>query len=245
MTEGVPIRRPRAERRGTDSGVGRIALQRPGRPLLAWTAYPPDPPDVAAERDAPDPAGGALSRPTAPTVARDPPPPIARATAGRYGHEGTGGACTSALTVAGPGRLRCGPVPSDPPAFDGLRFLVVDDTEELAEILTFVLAREGADVEVATDGHQAVARATQEPFDVVLMDVGLPGIDGLEACRRITAERDVLVVMLSARDSAADRAAGAEAGAAGYLSKPFAPRALVEQLRALLAATDRSGRDGG
>lgn len=117
----------------------------------------------------------------------------------------------------------------------GLRFLVVDDTEELAEILTFVLAREGASVEVATDGHQAVARATAEPFDVVLMDVGLPGIDGLEACRRITAERDTTVVMLSARAAEDDRAKGAAAGAAGYLGKPFTPRVLVEELRGILA----------
>jgi DNA-binding response OmpR family regulator len=133
-----------------------------------------------------------------------------------------------------------------PRPFDGLRMLVVDDTEELAEILTFVLAREGADVAVATDGLEAVARATGEAFDVVLMDVGLPGIDGLEACRRITAGRDdVTVVMLSAREAAADRAAGAAAGAAGYLAKPFAPRALVAELRALLADADRPVHGAG
>lgn len=63
---------------------------------------------------------------------------------------------------------------------DGLRFLVVDDTEELVEIITFLLARQGAQVEVATDGPTAVERASGEAFDVVLMDVGLPGIDGLE-----------------------------------------------------------------
>lgn len=130
-------------------------------------------------------------------------------------------------------------------SFDGLRFLVVDDTEELAEILTFVLTREGAQVEVAGDGPTAVARATDDAFDVVLMDVGLPGIDGLEACRRITAVRDVVVVMLSARDAPSDRDAGAAAGAAGYLSKPFTPRTLVAQLRELLAAVDRPGHDGG
>jgi DNA-binding response OmpR family regulator len=140
-----------------------------------------------------------------------------------------------------------GAVPDPSPrSFAGLRILVVDDTEELAEILTFVLAREGAEVEVATDGPTAVARATGEAFDVVLMDVGLPGIDGLEACRRITAERDdVTVVMLSARDASADRAAGAAAGAAGYLSKPFTPRALVAQLRELLASADGPGHGGG
>jgi DNA-binding response OmpR family regulator len=133
-----------------------------------------------------------------------------------------------------------------PRPFAGLRILVVDDTEELAEILTFVLVREGAEVETAGDGATAVARATAEAFDVVLMDIGLPGIDGLEACRRITAERpDATVIMLSARDGAADRSAGTAAGAAGYLAKPFAPRTLVTELQGLLAAVGRSGRDGG
>jgi DNA-binding response OmpR family regulator len=136
--------------------------------------------------------------------------------------------------------------PDRVPAFDGLRLLVVDDTEELAEILTFVLEREGAAVEVARDGLAAVDRALAGTFDVVLMDVGLPGIDGLEACRRITAERpDVRVVMLSARDAAADRAAGTAAGALGYLAKPFTPRALVAGLRDLLDAADRPGHAGG
>ncbi|MEV4422801.1 response regulator [Patulibacter sp. NPDC049589] len=132
-----------------------------------------------------------------------------------------------------------------PRPFSGRRILVVDDTEELSDILRFVLAREGAEVDVAADGHTAVQRATEEPFDVVLMDVGLPGIDGLEACRRITAVRDVTVVMLSARHAAADREAGAAAGAAGYLPKPFAPRTLVAELREILAAAERPGHGGG
>lgn len=134
----------------------------------------------------------------------------------------------------------------NPGTFAGLRILVVDDTEELAEILTFVLTREGAAVEVAVDGPGAVQRATAERFDVVLMDVGLPGIDGLEACRRITAARaDAAVVMLSARDAAADRAAGEAAGATGYLAKPFTPKRLVGELRALLDAGGRSDDAGG
>ncbi len=127
-----------------------------------------------------------------------------------------------------------------------MRILVVDDTEELADILTFVLSREGADVEVARDGQAAVERALGADFGVVLMDVGLPVIDGLEACRRITTERpDVRVVMLSARDSAADREAGRAAGAVGYLSKPFGPRTLVADLLAVLAAADRPHDAGG
>jgi DNA-binding response OmpR family regulator len=130
------------------------------------------------------------------------------------------------------------------PPIAGLRILVVDDTEELSEILTFVLQREGADVQTAADGPTAVRRGTEETFDVILMDVGLPGMDGLEACRRITAERDVPIVMLSAREAAADRAAGTAAGAAGYLAKPFTPRALVADLRAILAGLSRDAPRG-
>jgi DNA-binding response OmpR family regulator len=130
------------------------------------------------------------------------------------------------------------------PPIAGLRILVVDDTEELSEILTFVLQREGADVQTAADGPTAVQRGTEETFDVILMDVGLPGMDGLEACRRITAERDVPIVMLSAREAAADRAAGTAAGAAGYLAKPFTPRALVADLRAILAGLSRDAPRG-
>lgn len=133
-----------------------------------------------------------------------------------------------------------------PRPFAGLRILVVDDTEELAEILTFVLTREGALVEAVGDGLTAVSRAAAETFDVVLMDIGLPGIDGLEACRRITTARPgATVIMLSARDGVAERDAGAAAGAAGYLAKPFVPRTLVAELQTLLAAADRPGHAGG
>jgi DNA-binding response OmpR family regulator len=133
-----------------------------------------------------------------------------------------------------------------PSTIAGTRILVVDDTEELADILSFVLTREGADVEVARDGQVAVERALADDFGVVLMDVGLPIIDGLEACRRITSERPgTRVVMLSARDSVADREAGTDAGAIGYLSKPFGPRTLVADLLAVLAAADRLDDAGG
>jgi two-component system response regulator RegX3 len=132
----------------------------------------------------------------------------------------------------------------DLPTLAGLRILVVDDTEELSEILTFVLEREGAEVHAAADGPTAVERGTTEPFDVILMDVGLPGMDGLEACRRITDERAVPVVMLSAREAAADREAGTAAGAVGYLAKPFAPRTLVADLRTLLAEHRRDAAGG-
>lgn len=121
-----------------------------------------------------------------------------------------------------------------PSPLAGLRILVVDDTDELAEILTFILERAGSTVARAADGLSAVKRALEDDFDVILMDVGLPGIDGLEACRRITSAREATIVMLSAREAAADRTAGAEAGAAGYLAKPFTPRKLVADLSALL-----------
>ncbi|WP_210491751.1 response regulator [Patulibacter sp. SYSU D01012] len=123
-------------------------------------------------------------------------------------------------------------------ALAGRRVLVVDDTPELAEIVTFVLERAGADVTTVFDGDAAVRHATREGCDLVVLDVGLPGIDGFEACRRIVAERDTCVVMLSARVTDADRERGRVAGAAGYLIKPFTPRGLVADLETIIEARD-------
>lgn len=114
--------------------------------------------------------------------------------------------------------------------------LVVDDTPELAEIVTFVLERAGADVATVHDGDAAVRHATTEPCDLVVLDVGLPGIDGFEACRRILAQHETCVVMLSARVTDADRERGRSAGASGYLVKPFTPRGLVTDLETILHA---------
>jgi len=120
-------------------------------------------------------------------------------------------------------------------AFDAApRVLVVDDDPNVADVVTRYLDREGFVVEAVGDGHAAVDRALQSLPDLVVLDLMLPGIDGLEVCRRIRALAPVPVVMLTARGDEADRVAGLELGADDYLAKPFSPRELVARVKAVL-----------
>jgi two-component system response regulator MprA len=113
--------------------------------------------------------------------------------------------------------------------------LVVDDDAKLRDALRRVLASNGFEVEVAEDGNEALARLRTRAFDAVLLDVMMPGTDGIEVCERLRAAGDQLpVLMLTARDAIRDRVAGLEAGADDYLVKPFANEELVARVRALL-----------
>ena len=114
------------------------------------------------------------------------------------------------------------------------RLLVIDDDEQLLAALRRALAYEGYDVEVAPTGEAGLRAALKQPPDVVVLDVLLPGLDGLEVCRRLRGGGDVPVLMLTARDEVADRVAGLDAGADDYLVKPFAVDELLARVRALL-----------
>jgi two-component system, OmpR family, response regulator MprA len=114
------------------------------------------------------------------------------------------------------------------------RVLVVDDDEKITGFLRRALAYEGYMVDVAGGGSVALALALKSPPDVVVLDVMMPGLDGLEICRRLRAGGDVPVLMLTARDEVADRVQGLDAGADDYLAKPFALEELLARLRALL-----------
>lgn len=114
------------------------------------------------------------------------------------------------------------------------RALLVDDDRDLARLLTEYLAPHDVQVTHAEDGPSGLARLGEESFDVVLLDVMLPGIDGFEVCRRIRASHDVPVVMLTARGDDADRIVGLEIGADDYVPKPFNPRELLARVRAVL-----------
>ncbi|HEY8740650.1 MAG TPA: response regulator transcription factor [Candidatus Dormibacteraeota bacterium] len=114
------------------------------------------------------------------------------------------------------------------------RVLVVDDDASIAASLRRALLYEGYAVTVASDGHAALLRAQSDRPDLVILDVMLPGIDGIEVCRRIRAEDDVPVLMLTARDATADRVTGLDSGADDYLVKPFAYEELLARVRALL-----------
>ena len=114
------------------------------------------------------------------------------------------------------------------------RLLVVDDDARIAASLRRALIYEGYDVEVAADGQRALSLARERPPDCVVLDVMLPGLDGLEVCRRLRAEGDVPILMLTARDATLDRVQGLDSGADDYLVKPFEYEELLARVRALL-----------
>jgi two-component system OmpR family response regulator len=123
-----------------------------------------------------------------------------------------------------------------------VRILVVEDERKLADLLARGLREEGHAADIATEGEQALWMAQSAPFDAIVLDVMLPGIDGFEVCRRLRAS-DVWapVLMLTARDAVEDRVSGLDAGADDYLVKPFAFDELLARLRALTrrAPTER------
>jgi DNA-binding response OmpR family regulator len=120
------------------------------------------------------------------------------------------------------------------------RVLVVEDERTIAEAVAARLRAEGFEVEVAGDGPGAVEAARRTPPDAIVLDVMLPGFDGLEVCRRIQAERGVPVLMLTARDDETDLLVGLAVGADDYLTKPFSMRELTARVHALLR---RAGRN--
>lgn len=128
-----------------------------------------------------------------------------------------------------------------------IRALLVDDDPDLARLLTEYLAAHEVEVTHVLDGPRGLAALTAAAFDVVLLDVMLPGIDGFEVCRRIRAAHDVPVVMLTARGDDTDRIVGLEIGADDYVPKPFNPRELLARVRAVLrrarpASADQAAR---
>jgi two-component system response regulator MprA len=126
-----------------------------------------------------------------------------------------------------------------------MRLLVVDDDPSVREALALVLELNGFDVTTAVDGREAVRTLALDSPDAIVLDVLMPGLDGLEVCRRLRATGDrTPVLMLTARTEVSERVAGLEAGADDYLAKPFAHEELVARLRALLRRTGWEGDDG-
>jgi two-component system response regulator MprA len=122
-----------------------------------------------------------------------------------------------------------------------VRILVVDDEPAVRDAVRRALVLSGYDVDVADGGGAAVAALAAEAPDAVVLDVAMPGVDGLEVCRRLRASGDrTPVLMLTARDTVADRVEGLDAGADDYLVKPFALEELLARLRALLRRTSPS-----
>jgi DNA-binding response OmpR family regulator len=116
--------------------------------------------------------------------------------------------------------------------------LVVEDELSIAELVRVYLERDGYAVVWARSGEEALAEIGRHPVRLVVLDIGLPGIDGFEVCRRLRSRTAVPIVILSARDDEVDRVAGLEAGADDYVVKPFSPRELVARVKAVLRRTD-------
>lgn len=115
-----------------------------------------------------------------------------------------------------------------------MKILLVDDDPRLRELVGLALERANFAVVTASDGQMAVTYAAREAPDLIVLDIGLPELDGFEVCRRIRTTSDVPIIFLTARDDEVDKVLGLELGADDYVTKPFSPRELVARVRAIL-----------
>jgi two-component system, OmpR family, response regulator RegX3 len=126
------------------------------------------------------------------------------------------------------------------------RILVVDDEEAIVDAVAYALRASGFEVETFGDGESALKAARASDYDVLVLDIRLPGLSGLEICRRLRGESDVPILILTAMDAEVDRVLGLEAGADDYVTKPFSVAELVSRVRAILRRRelDRASGDG-
>jgi len=124
----------------------------------------------------------------------------------------------------------------------GGTILLIEDEPDIAELLRMYVEREGFRLVHTATGEEGLERLAERPPRAVLLDVGLPGIDGIEVCRRIRARSDLPVIMLTARDAEVDKIVGLEIGADDYVTKPFSPRELMARLKAVLRRSEERPR---
>jgi two-component system phosphate regulon response regulator PhoB len=126
------------------------------------------------------------------------------------------------------------------------RILVVDDEEDILELIRFHLTREGYQLTLAATGEEALKKAKHETFDLIVLDLMLPGLDGLEVAKALKADartKGVPIVMLTAKGEDADVVSGLEIGADDYITKPFSPRVLTARVKAVLRRRSRAALD--
>jgi len=129
------------------------------------------------------------------------------------------------------------------PKATGGTVLLVEDEEAIGTLVRTYLARDGYRVVWVRSGEEALAEVTRHPVRIVVLDIGLPGIDGFEVCRQIRTRSEVPILMLTARDEEPDRVAGLEIGADDYVPKPFSPRELVARVKAILRRAEPTPRE--
>ncbi len=120
------------------------------------------------------------------------------------------------------------------------RILLVDDEQSIQTLLSYPLRKEGYEVVQATDGRQALDRFEEQPFDLVVLDLMLPRIDGLEVCRRLRSKSSVPIIMLTAKSEEIDKVVGLELGADDYITKPFSLREFSSRIKAALRRAEMS-----
>jgi DNA-binding response OmpR family regulator len=118
------------------------------------------------------------------------------------------------------------------------RILLVDDEQSIQTLLSYPLRKDGYEVVQATDGREALDRFAEQPFDLVVLDVMLPQLDGLEVCRRLRARSAVPIIMLTAKSEEIDKVVGLELGADDYITKPFSMREFRSRIKAALRRAD-------
>ncbi|MGE8207366.1 response regulator transcription factor [Heyndrickxia sp. NPDC080065] len=117
--------------------------------------------------------------------------------------------------------------------------LVIEDEEGLSEFIELELKHEGYEVSTAYDGREGLKLALEENWDVILLDLMLPSLNGIEVCRRLKSVKDTPIIMITARDSVMDKVLGLDSGADDYLSKPFAIEELLARIRVILRREER------
>ncbi|MSQ62009.1 MAG: response regulator transcription factor [Dehalococcoidia bacterium] len=122
-----------------------------------------------------------------------------------------------------------------------MKLLIVEDEEAIRELISLYLTREGYDVVAVGDGERALSVLERDTFDLVLLDLMLPGIDGFTVCRRVRETANIPIILLTARADNVDKVLGLELGADDYVTKPFNPRELVARVRAVLRRSDERG----
>ncbi len=126
------------------------------------------------------------------------------------------------------------------------RILLVEDEQSVQTLLIYPLLKEGYDVVAVQDGHDALNRFADQRFDLVILDIMLPNLDGIEVCRRIRSRSQVPIIMLTAKDDEIDKVLGLEMGADDYITKPFSVREFRSRVRAALRRAEMlGGRPGG
>lgn len=127
------------------------------------------------------------------------------------------------------------------------KILAVDDEQDIIELLAYNLSREGFEVATAMDGEDAMKKIIAQNFDLVILDLMMPGIQGMELCRILrndSATRDLPIIMLTAKTEEVDRVLGLEMGADDYITKPFSPRELIARIKAVLRRSKRTVPEG-